>query len=149
MLGNPCCVFNGVVNVIDEDLAAAGSPFRKSIAPFDKPTIVRLNASASVRVVLGFGRAGEQHKTREERGNRIWKHDLCNDAVLFLLAVAQFIVLVPQLSNIAKVTEWVAVFAAPCVEIITKLRIEELSILFVAATSVTIAGNDRVTIRWS
>ena len=92
----------------------------------------------------GFGGAREQHEAREERRHGVREDDLADDAVGVLLAVAHLVVPVAQAAVVAEVLERVLVLAAPRVEVVEVLLLEELAVLRVAAAGVRVGRDDRV-----
>jgi hypothetical protein len=68
VLLDPPSVLDGVVDVVDEDLADAGAPLGELTAPVDQPPVVRPDAGEPVLVVLGPCRLREQEKLGKNGG---------------------------------------------------------------------------------
>ena len=147
VLVDPADLGQGVVDVVEEDLADAGPALGVLGAEVDEPAVVGAQAGEAVLVVLGARRPGEEHERREERRHRVGEHDLADDALGLLLLVAQLGVPVAQLPLVAEVAVGVAVLAAPGVEVVAVGRVEVLAVLGVAPPGVTVGRDDGVAVR--
>ena len=117
-----------------------------STTPVDQPPVVGPDAGQAMLVVLRFGRRSEQHEAREERRHRVGEHHLADHAVGFLLRIAHLVVPVAEPAAVSEVAKRVLVPASPCVEVLEIVRIEILAVHRVAATGVTVGGDDGVAV---
>jgi hypothetical protein len=144
VLLDPAHVGDRIVDIVEEDLADAGTALGKLVAPIDQPAVVGRHPGMAVAVLLVGRRLGEQHEAGEERRDGVGEHHLGGDAVCLLLGVAHLVVPVAQLPLVAQVLVRVLVLAAPGVKVRNELGVEVLPIGLVAAAGVTVGRNDRV-----
>jgi len=83
-------------------------------------------------------------KLGKKVGTGVGEHDFGDQSLAFEIAVAAVIVPVTDAPTVLQITERVLVAAPPRIEVVEILRIEILAILLMAATSVTIGGDDGV-----
>ena len=128
MLLDPLDVVDGVVDVVEEDLADPGPLLGELAAEVDQPAVVGPDPGQAVLVVLRLGRRGEEHEAGEEGRDGVGEDHLADDAVRFLLAVAHLVVPVAVPPLVAEILEGVPVLAPPGVEVLQVRRIEVLAI---------------------
>ena len=144
VLLDPAHVGDGVVHIVEEDLAHACPALRILVAPVDQPSVVGRHPGMAVAILLVGRRLGEQHEAGEERRDGVGEHHLGGDAVGLLLGVAHLVVPVAQLPLVAQILVRVLVLAAPGVEVGNELGVEVLPIGLVAAAGVAVGRDDRV-----
>jgi hypothetical protein len=147
LLLDPLHVGDGVVDIVEEDLADSGALDRLSVAEVDHPAVVGADAGAAQLVLVGLGRPGEQHEPRVEGGHGVGVDDLGDDAVGELVGVTAVVVPVAHAQvGVAQVLPRVLVLTAPGVEGVAVLRVEVLAVLLVGATGMAIGRDDRVVV---
>ena len=146
VLLDPLHVGDGVVDVVEEDLADAGPPLGELAAPVLQPAVVGVHPGMAVGVLLIGRRLGEQHEAREERWDRVGEHHLGGDAVGLLLGVAHLVVPVAQPPRVPEVLVRVLVLVPPGVEVLEVGGIEVLPIGGVRAAGVAVRRDDRVPV---
>ncbi|MEZ5348969.1 MAG: hypothetical protein R2714_07195 [Microthrixaceae bacterium] len=146
VLLDPTHILDRVVDVIEEDLAHPCTPFGELPTPVDEPPVVRVDARATMAVLLVCRGLGEEHEAGEERRDGVGEHHLTHYAVLLLLGVAHLVVPVAQPALVAHVLVGVLVLTAPGVEVVQELRIEVFAVGLVTPPGVAVRGDDRVAI---
>src|SRR5205807_2194449 len=95
----------------------------------DEPPVVRAYAGEPMFVLVGLGRAREQHEAREERRHRVREQHLGDDTVALFLTPTHLRVPVARSPVVAEIFERVLVLASPRVEVVEILRFEILAVL--------------------
>jgi hypothetical protein len=143
VLFDPPDVGQGVVQVVEKNLADPGSSLRIFVAPVHEPTVMGTDPGQAMLIGLGWRRRCEENKAREERRDCVGEEDLGHDAVGFLLRIAHLAIPIAEATLIAKVAKWVLVLASPGVEVLEVCRFEILPILGVTSPGVAVRRNDR------
>ena len=91
MLGDPPDVGDGLVEVVDEDLADARPALGELAAPVVQPAVVRPDAGRRRGNSSGVG-VGDYRPGGEERRHRVGKDQLADDAVGLEPRVAALVV---------------------------------------------------------
>ena len=141
---DPVDVVDGVVDVIEEDLADARPALGKLAAEINQPAVVGPDPGEAMLVVFGLGGRSEENKTGKERRDRVRKDHLSDDAIGLLLAIAHLSVPVAEPPRVTEIPERVLVFGPPGVEFLQVLGIEILAIGGVAAAGMAVSRDDRV-----
>ena len=144
VLLDPPDVGDGLVDVVEEDLADAGAALRVLGAPVGEPAVVRPDAGEAQLEVFGGRRPRQQRHAREERRHRVREDDFTDDSVGLELGHAPLAVPVAVASAVLQVTERVLVLLPPRVEVVEILRVEVRAVGLVAGAGVTVGGNERV-----
>ena len=148
VLLDPAGVGDGVVEVVDEDLADPGPPFGAFGDEVNQPSVVGPDARQAVPVFVAVaGRRREEHEAGEEGGDRVREEDLRHDTVgLHVRPPALRVPVAHPLAGVPEVPEGVLVLAPPGVEIFQELAVEVLPVLGVAATGMAVGGDQGVVV---
>ncbi len=142
---DPGGVGDGVVDVVQEDLADPGAAFGPPGAEVGHPAVVGVDAGAAVLVLVGLRGPGEEHEARVEGRHGVGEQHLADDAVGELVGVASLVVPVPDPQvGVAEVLPRVLVPLPPGVELLPVGRVEVLPVLGVAATGMGVGRDEGV-----
>ncbi len=144
VLLDPAHVGDGLVDVVEEDLADAGAALRVLAAPVREPAVVRPDAGQAQLEVFRLRRPGQQRHAREERRHRVRENDLTDDTVALELGDAPLAVPVAVAVAALEVAERVLVLRPPRVEVVEVLRVEVGAVRVVAGAGVAVRRDERV-----
>ena len=144
MFLDPVDVGDGIVDVVEEDLADTGAALGKLATEVHEPAVVGPDAGQTMVVLFGPGGRSEKDEAGEERRDGVGEDDLTDDAIGLLLAVAHVVVPVAEPPRVPEILEGILVLGAPGVELVEVLGVEVLPVGRMAASGVAVRCDDGV-----